>query len=999
MASNEEVYTPSDRFGIEDCEALLNNIINGDYRSLDVKQELDLSSLDTKSIASSQSDSLYSTQQRNEAFKACASEEELLAFNQELQKKIKETISQLEKALEKNIAKQDELIESVKDCEKPSTSDGKMRRTKPISLFAAPYFRDVRGMIAPDNEDTNAKLTRKDVTAYLCPPRPWTKVDKDHLIEGVAANALNIVLKPYKTKRDYIKNKIKDKNLLEFEVEILKKQIIKLERKIREESQRPLAEILEDTKGKLDWMTISATNLQGNKTEEECEIMWNNYISYSVNKDAFSAVEDKKLKRLVDRYKARNWDAIAVELGTNRTAIQCLERYQTHLNEELTKRYWTPEEDKKLMELVDAFKVGNFIPWNHVCSHMEGRTRHQILNRYDRTISKEIKRTPFTPEEDAMILACVQKFGKQWTKMKEFLPGRSTYTIRERFVNTLDPALKIGAWTTAEDLRLIELLKKHGYGKWALISREMEGRTDNMCLVRARRLELHTKRIQKGKKKVRDEKGGIILKPNAPSKNCVTQNARLKGIQNSAMSALKSALEKIQHMVDEKIDFEKFGTSNLSMPSLRILQKELFSKISDKNDDEWVPKYVPECYQKSKTDSVCKKRKGVFELDDYVSTDEEKKPKKEPIDQDEELDGSEEDDDDILLNSTDRLWLYNVLQDRLREEANLMPSMMTSGPICMNARETAEYNFYRSFLRKKMHCEDTLESEVNEKPEYKETLSNVIRYFIQPEPDNPEQLPVLCPNFSTLSALEVMEVTKPRLRRTAGYINESRSYLKYLIGHSAEEPKCSKCRGPGRNANNEVLESVLKSMQTRHLVIDDSMHKAAEVEVGFPSDECCCEELVESRNAFNLLQQRFLSIFLWPSLLSSHPLTEEQEKLIGKTKAKKYTASSLKANGPFGVKRKRGRPPKIIVKVEENSLTEETEQQQESPELDEMELSGVKPPKKSRKSKSQKDPLVHKPRHYKEENAVSLRRSSRSCVLERKTSVDSEEDPDQESDT
>ncbi|XP_042906879.1 uncharacterized protein [Parasteatoda tepidariorum] len=106
MASNEEVYNPSDRFGIEDCEALLNNIINGDYRSLDVKQELDLSSLDTKSIASSQSDSLYSTQQRNEAFKACASEEELLAFNQELQKKIKETISQLEKALEKNIAKQ-----------------------------------------------------------------------------------------------------------------------------------------------------------------------------------------------------------------------------------------------------------------------------------------------------------------------------------------------------------------------------------------------------------------------------------------------------------------------------------------------------------------------------------------------------------------------------------------------------------------------------------------------------------------------------------------------------------------------------------------------------------------------------------------------------------------------------------------------------------------------------------------------------------------------------
>lgn len=38
-----------------------------------------------------------------------------------------------------------------------------------------------------------------------------------------------------------------------------------------------------------------------------------------------------------------------------------------------------------------------------------------------------------------------------------------------RYVNTLDPDLKMGNWTKSEDIELIKLIKKFGYGKNRLL--------------------------------------------------------------------------------------------------------------------------------------------------------------------------------------------------------------------------------------------------------------------------------------------------------------------------------------------------------------------------------------------------------------------------------------------------------------------------------------------------------------------------------------------------
>lgn len=65
-------------------------------------------------------------------------------------------------------------------------------------------------------------------------------------------------------------------------------------------------------------------------------------------------------------FRQQNWDAIAKELGTNRSSYQCFIVYQNKLNASIKRNLWEPHEDKRLVELVEKFRIGDYIPWAKV---------------------------------------------------------------------------------------------------------------------------------------------------------------------------------------------------------------------------------------------------------------------------------------------------------------------------------------------------------------------------------------------------------------------------------------------------------------------------------------------------------------------------------------------------------------------------------------------------------------------------------------------------------
>merc|ERR1711981_281699 len=91
------------------------------------------------------------------------------------------------------------------------------------------------------------------------------------------------------------------------------------------------------------------------------------------------------------------------------------------------KRQWTEEEDRIVCEHVR--KLGPR-KWSKIAANLPGRIGKQCRERWHNHLNPDIRKTPWTPEVDRIILQAHLKYGNQWSYIAKLLPGpggASTY--------------------------------------------------------------------------------------------------------------------------------------------------------------------------------------------------------------------------------------------------------------------------------------------------------------------------------------------------------------------------------------------------------------------------------------------------------------------------------------------------------------------------------------------------------------------------------------------
>lgn len=110
--------------------------------------------------------------------------------------------------------------------------------------------------------------------------------------------------------------------------------------------------------------------------------------------------------------------------------------------------------------------VTTFIVARHVSEHATGV---QCQTRYRKSLDPSIKRGGWTQAEDERLRKAVAAYGNAWMKVAEAMPGRTNDQCHERWTEKLNVSSTAMSWTEDEDRVLLESVKTMG-NQWKAIS-------------------------------------------------------------------------------------------------------------------------------------------------------------------------------------------------------------------------------------------------------------------------------------------------------------------------------------------------------------------------------------------------------------------------------------------------------------------------------------------------------------------------------------------------
>ncbi|NWH93375.1 SNPC4 protein, partial [Aegithalos caudatus] len=408
--------------------------------------------------------------------------ETCLQMNHVYQEVIREKIEEVELLIAQNKEQQKEIMSELDGSKTSKAGDG---RNLPANVFLGhfmkPYFKDkMTGIGPPANEDAKEKAAQGIKSFEQLRSAKWKTSEKILLQTSVVSDRLQRLLQPKLLKLSYWNQKL-EKVKTEIEKQILEKQIKDLEQEIEAINQLPESDLIGNRFDEHDWDKISNIHFDGQRSSEELRRFWQNWEHPSINKMEWTEEEIERLKHIAAKQNYLDWQTIAQELGVSRTAFQCLQQYQI-CNKDLKRKEWTKGEDQMLLELVQEMRVGNHIPYKKIAYYMEGRDSAQLIYRWTKSVDPSLRKGPWTPEEDGMLMAAVRKYReKEWYKVRTEVPGRSDSQCRDRYLKALHWDVKKGRWSSEEEEQLIELVQKHGLGRWSKIASELPHRTGSQC--------------------------------------------------------------------------------------------------------------------------------------------------------------------------------------------------------------------------------------------------------------------------------------------------------------------------------------------------------------------------------------------------------------------------------------------------------------------------------------------------------------------------------------
>ncbi len=428
----------------------------------------------------------------------------LLTINKAYKESIDDKLTSLKQILESNRKQQKELNIQIQNNfnktsktisnNKSSIDNEKNKSENEIVKIRLNYFKDRFGSEPDQNIDTIQK-SNFIIRDYVpqCKSE-WTLVYREKLKHAVINDSLRILKLPISTRVAFLEEKlfdlIKTQSYSNIDLKTIRKQkrtASKLEEKFDNYEANDILNKVDPNR--LDWMKISKLDIGGIFSSNECFLVWTNVCHPRINQLKWASNEDKFLIDLARKYKEKNWERIALELNTNRSAFLCIKRYHEKTADKYCKRDWSENESNELCKLAEQHRIGLYVPYNYLCYLNGTRDRNNIYNLHLK-VDPNLNHGKWSQSEEQAFEEALQFYNTvyNWQEISEYIGTRTSFQCKDRYELKYCNPEKYINWTREEDKKLIESYKKFE-NQWVKIATYVfPHRNDNACLHRYTKL-------------------------------------------------------------------------------------------------------------------------------------------------------------------------------------------------------------------------------------------------------------------------------------------------------------------------------------------------------------------------------------------------------------------------------------------------------------------------------------------------------------------------------
>ncbi|EGO52367.1 hypothetical protein NEUTE1DRAFT_125869 [Neurospora tetrasperma FGSC 2508] len=150
------------------------------------------------------------------------------------------------------------------------------------------------------------------------------------------------------------------------------------------------------------------------------------------------------------------------------------------------RQVWTPEEDRLLAEAVTKGKKSSMDPktpasgsinWCKVASHLSRRNNKDCRKRWHYNVAHNIRKGTWTREEDQRLREAFDSHGPRWSKVAQVVGSRNGDQCWKRWYDCLDPKIDRSPWTPEEDILLLQIVSQRGRNWTEIVNTHFPNRT------------------------------------------------------------------------------------------------------------------------------------------------------------------------------------------------------------------------------------------------------------------------------------------------------------------------------------------------------------------------------------------------------------------------------------------------------------------------------------------------------------------------------------------